>query len=132
MPILSALLSTLLLLGLAIILPLDTQFGTIFATIVAVTAALSGWLYVATRRVAAGRVHGIVMAVIGCFGLLLSLGIRGDPSISGGHGPDANPTAGVFRAIDLGGAAIGAVAILCGALVIWNTFNASRRNSTVA
>ena len=132
MPIVSAIIATLFLVGLALILPLVELFGAIIATTVAVAAVLSGWLYVATRRVAVGRVHGVIMAVIGCFGLLTCLGSLGDHSTSGGRGPDANPTAGVFRAIDLGGAAIGAVALLCGFLVIRNTFNASRRNSNVA
>ena len=132
MPILSAFVSTLLLVGLAFILPLDTKFGTAAATTVAVAAVLSGWLYVATRRVAVGRFHGVIMAVIGCFGLYLGFSTITDHSVAGGRGPDANPTAGVIYGIGLVAAAVGAVSLLCGLLVLWNTFNAFRRNSNVA
>ena len=132
MPIFSAFISTLLLGGLAFILPLDDWFGTLSATMIAVAAVWSGWFYVATRRVAAGRVHGLIMAAIGCLGLYSGIATITDHSIAGGRGPDANPTAGIIYGIGLAAAAIGTIPLLCGLLVIWNTFNASRRNPNVA
>ena len=138
MPIISAFISTLLLLGMAVevhnklqirkALPWDERFWTIFATILAVTAALSGWLYVATSRIVAGRVHGVIMVGIGCFGLHEGFYILTNHSIAGGRGPDANPMAGVVYGIGFLGAVVGALVLLCGVLVFWKTFNASRRN----
>ncbi|MEI7823401.1 MAG: hypothetical protein WCK55_21030 [Verrucomicrobiota bacterium] len=138
MPIFSAFISTLFLLGRALTLHDELpiwntltgydQFWMIFATIAAVTAALSGWFYVGTRRLPAGRVHGLIMAAIGCFGLRESLESLTSHSVSGARGPDINPMGGLDRIFGFLGVVFSAVVLLCGVLVIWNTFNASRRN----
>ena len=137
-PIFSAFISTLLLLGMALTLlgdlstwstlPRKEQYTTILTVIAAVTAALSGWIYVVTRRVGVGKVHGLIMAIIGCFGLHKSLDSLTHRSKAGARGPDVNPMGGIDHLLDFVGVALGAVVLLCGVVVIWNIRNASRRN----
>lgn len=142
MPTFSACISTLLLLGAALLLqnqlPIwstlspQNHCATISAVIIAGTVAFAGWLFVATRWVAAAIVHSVIMAVVGCFCLNHGIGILTDHSIAGGHGPDANSMAGVVYGTGYVAAFTGAVALLCGVLVTRNAFNAPPRKSTVA
>jgi hypothetical protein len=129
MPTFSALLSTALLVATAIVFRSTQSIGNICAILVTATCVVSGWLFVAGAQVAMGRIHGLIMIAIGCFGIYDGGRILSDRSILGSSGPGANPVAGVIYGYGFVAAVLGAVALLCGVFVIGKTFNASPGNS---
>ena len=136
MPILSSIVATFLGLALSLLvnnklsiwgrLPTSEQFWTVFASIYAVLAVITGWKYSVSRVRLFGWIHALLM--LGVAGLCVVYGIStlADRSIAG------NPVAGIIYGIGLLGVIIAVITGVCGFGVIRHVLRKHTKERPVA